>query len=352
MRALTVLPRTARSLRLENVPEPTIDQGAVLVRGIALGVCGTDFEIIDGQHGEAAPGRERLILGHESLGRVEEAPADSGLARGDLVVGIVRRPDPVPCSSCAVGEWDMCRNGKYTEHGIKALDGFGAEWYRLEPDFAIRVDPALGVLGVLVEPASIVAKAWEHTERIGHRVHWEPRTLLVTGAGPIGLLAALLGAQHGLEVHVFDRNESGPKPELVRDLGGTYHTASLDSLGIVPDVVMECTGAPAVVFDVLDGTSRGGVVCLTGVSSSGQRMPVDVGLVNRTLVLQNDAVFGSVNANRRHYEAAVAALVAADRDWLARLITRRVPLERWEEAFADRPGDVKTVIELEPSGGR
>ena len=352
MRALTVLPRTARSLRLENVPEPTIDQGVVLVRGIALGVCGTDLEIIDGQHGEAAPGSERLILGHESLGRVEEAPADSGLARGDLVVGIVRRPDPVPCSSCAVGEWDMCRNGKYTEHGIKALDGFGAEWYRLEPDFAIRVDPALGVLGVLVEPASIVAKAWEHTERIGHRVHWEPRTLLVTGAGPIGLLAALLGAQHGLEVHVFDRNESGPKPELVRDLGGTYHTASLASLGIVPDVVMECTGAPAVVFDVLDGTSRGGVVCLTGVSSSGQRMPVDVGLVNRTLVLQNDAVFGSVNANRRHYEAAVAALVAADRDWLARLITRRVPLDRWEEAFADRPGDVKTVIELEPSGGR
>jgi threonine dehydrogenase-like Zn-dependent dehydrogenase len=246
----------------------------------------------------------------------------------------------------------MCRNGQYTEHGIKALDGFGAEWYALEPAHTVKVDPSLGMLGVLVEPTSILAKAWDHSGRIGRRAHWEPRTLLVTGAGPIGLLAALLGAQRGLDVHVFDRNESGPKPGLVRDLGATYHTGSLDALGIVPDVVMECTGAPAVVFDVLNGTSRGGVVCLTGVSSSGQRMQVDVGLVNRTLVLENDVVFGSVNANRRHYEAAVAALVAADRDWLARLITRRVPLDRWEEAFADQPGDVKTVIELEPSGGR
>ena len=153
------------------------------------------------------PGPERLILGHELLGRVEEAPQGSGFARGDLVVGIVRRPDPVPCAACAVGEWDMCRNGLYTERGIKERNGYGAEQFRIERDFAVKLDPALGLLGVLLEPASVVAKAWEHVERIGRRSRsWQPRVALITGAGPVGLLAALLGAQRGLEVHILDRN--------------------------------------------------------------------------------------------------------------------------------------------------
>src|ERR1043166_6825530 len=161
MRALTVQPGVAGSLELEEFRIPPADRGAVLVRAVALGVCGTDRDIIAGEYGESPPGHRRLIIGHESLGRVEEAPADSGLKAGALVVGIVRHPDPVPCASCAAGEWDMCRNGRFTEHGIKALDGFGSELYRLEPDFVVPVDESLGLLGVLVEPASVVAKAWD-----------------------------------------------------------------------------------------------------------------------------------------------------------------------------------------------
>ena len=164
----------------------------MLVRALALGICGTDREIVEGKYGTAPPGRSRLVLGHESLGRVQESPADSGFAAGDLVVGVVRQPDPVPCVNCAAGEWDMCRNGRYTEHGIKERDGFGAELWRIDPAFAIKIDPTLGHLGVLLEPASVVAKAWEHAERIGRRAVWEPRRVLVTGAGPIGLLAGAL----------------------------------------------------------------------------------------------------------------------------------------------------------------
>ena len=115
------------------------------------------------------PGAQRLIIGHESLGRVEQAPAGSGFKPGDLVVGIVRRPDPVPCPACAAGEWDMCRNGQYTERGIKQRNGYGSEQFRVEPDFLIKLDPALDNLGVLMEPTSIVAKAWEQIERIGAR---------------------------------------------------------------------------------------------------------------------------------------------------------------------------------------
>src|SRR5215468_9551901 len=293
MRAITVTPGVAKSARLEEVPEPPPSDGAILARTMALGVCGTDREILSGVYGFAPPGEQRLVLGHESLGVVEAAPPGCGLARGDPVVGIVRRPDPEPCPACAVGEWDMCRNGRYTERGIKERHGYGAERFRLEPEFAVKIDPALGILGVLLEPGSILAKAWDHTERIGQRARvWQPRTLLVTGAGPIGLLAALMGMQRGLEVHVLDRNKGGPKEAIVRDLGGIYHNDP-ESLGrVAPDVLMECTGAPAVIYGCLGAAAAAGIVCLTGVTEPGKSFELDIGGLNRTLVLDNSVVFG------------------------------------------------------------
>jgi Zn-dependent alcohol dehydrogenase len=122
MRALTVVPGLANSARLDHVPEPPASDGAVPVQTLAIGICGTGHEIASGGYGAAHPGGDRLILGHESLGMVVSAPADSGLVEGDLVVGIVRRPDPVPCPACACGEWDMCRNCLYAERGIKCRD--------------------------------------------------------------------------------------------------------------------------------------------------------------------------------------------------------------------------------------
>jgi len=346
MRALTIRPGTPDSLQLEDVPEPDPRTGRLLVRALALGICGTDREIVSGKYGTAPAESERLILGHESLGRVQDAPPGSGFAKGDLVVGIVRQPDPVPCVNCAAGEWDMCRNGRYTEHGIKELHGFGAEWWRIDPGFAVKVDPALGNLGVLLEPASVVAKAWEHIERIGRRGVWEPRCVLVTGAGPIGLLAALMARQRDLELHVLDRATSGLKPALVHALGGTYHTGKISELGFEADVIIECTGAPSVVMEVIGCTAPNGIVCLAGVSAAGAKRLVDAGALNRDIVLENEVIFGSVNANRRHYEAAVRALAAAERSWLERLVTRRVPLTRWREAFESRPDDVKTVLQF------
>jgi glucose 1-dehydrogenase len=82
----------------------------------------------------------------------------------------------------------------------------------------VKLDPKLERVGVLLERASVLAKAWEHVDRIGNRAYFEPHRALVAGAGTIGLLAALLGIQRGLEVHVLDRVRGGPKPDLVRDL--------------------------------------------------------------------------------------------------------------------------------------
>jgi len=261
-------------------------------------------------------------------------------------VGIVRRPDPVPCANCAVGEWDFCRNGEYTERGIKARDGYCSERYRIEPDFVVKVDPSLGTSGVLLEPASVVAKAWEQVDRIGGRAHWAPTRALVIGAGPIGLLAALLGVQRGLEVHVLDQVTTGPKPQLVAALGATYHTGTVKDAGEAPDVVIECTGVGSLVFDAMAKVGAGGVVCLTGVSSGGRSVDVDAGLLNRSMVLENESVVGSVNANRRHYQAGADALAAADRSWLERVVSRRVPIDKWSDALARQPDDVKVVIEF------
>ncbi|HVC71092.1 MAG TPA: glucose 1-dehydrogenase [Acidimicrobiales bacterium] len=346
MKALTVHPMTAGSARLDEVDEPPTTDGSVLVETMAIGVCGTDIEITSGAYGWAPEGRDRLILGHESLGRVLEAPTGAPVAAGDLVVGIVRRPDPVPCANCAVGEWDFCHNGQYTERGIKQRDGYCSERYRIEPDFVIKIDPALGRCGVLLEPTSVVAKAWEQVDRIGGRAHWAPERAVVTGAGPIGLLAALIGVQRGLEVHVLDRVTTGPKPDLVAALGATYATGTIEDMGTVPDVVIECTGVASLVFDAMEHMGPNGVVCLTGVSSSGRSLAVDAGLLNRSLVLANQSIVGSVNANRRHYEAAAAALSKADHGWLEGLLNRTVPLDSFGDALVRQPDDVKVVIEI------
>jgi threonine dehydrogenase-like Zn-dependent dehydrogenase len=339
MRAMTVIPGQPDSAELTDLPEPEPTDGELLVEPLYLGVCGTDREILDGAHGEPPPGHERLLLGHELLGRVRDT--------GRLVAGIVRRPDPVPCACCANGEWDMCRNGQYTERGIKALDGYGAELISVEEDFAIPVPDDLGTLGVLTEPSSILAKAWEQIDRIATRACSVHERVLVTGAGPIGLLAALMGVQRGLEVHVLDRATEGIKPEVVHALGAEYHTGEITEISeqCQPDVVVECTGVAELVAGAMQHTAPGAIVCLTGVAAS-RNLSVDVGALNNELVLENDVVFGSVNANRRHFEQAVASLRAADPDWLGRLITRTVPLERWQDALEKGDDDIKVVVEF------
>jgi hypothetical protein len=187
VRALTVEPGVPNSARVEDVAEPPASGGALLVQAVSIGVCGTDLDIVEGRYGCPPPGRRRMILGHQSLGRVREAPPATGWSRGDVVVGIVRRPEPEPCASCATGEWDMCRNGRYTERGIK--------------------------------------------ER----------------------------------------------------------------------------GAVQLAIDAMGHTAAGGVVCLAGLSSGRREVRLDAAALTRTMVLENDVVFGSVNANRAHYEAAVEA---------------------------------------------
>ena len=346
MKAITVEPKKAGSARFEDFPEPDASEGSVLVEAVAVGVCGTDVEIVTGEYGWAPPGKTRLVLGHESLGRVIDPGPRSSLKKGDLVVGIVRRPDPVPCPNCAVGEWDMCTNGQYTERGIKEIHGFMSEHWRIEPEYAIKVDPSLGILGVLLEPMTVITKAIEQVFLAGQRAFWEPRTALVTGAGPIGLLAALRLSVRNLQVHVLDRAETGLKPELVRDLGATYHTGSALDLDFNPDIIIECTGVGSVIVDSIQKVNAGGIICLTGVGAGGCQRP------DRSR--RRGVGSAEEQCDCRQREREQASLVPsgsksgsrADRKWLSRLITRREKPENFQQALERKPDDVKVIIQF------
>ena len=287
MRAITAVPGQRGSVGVEEVAEPAEGDGALLVRGLLMGVCGTDREIAEGAYGEPPPGESKLIIGHEGFGEVLEAPAGSGFSAGDLVVGIVRRPDPVPCPACAAGQWDMCRNDRFAERGIVRRDGYGSEQWRVEPDFALAIPSALGDLGVLLEPTSVLAKAWDQVDRISERAFFVRGRALVTGAGPIGLLACLLGVQRGYEVHVVDLATEGPKRDLVEALGAHYHAGDAADIDVDVDVVIECTGLGDVGRSAAHRVVSGGIMCLTGIMNVEPHFDVDATTMNRAMVLRN-----------------------------------------------------------------
>src|SRR5439155_312761 len=193
MKAVVVAPGQAGSGRLQEVPDPTRRSGEVLVRVHEIGIDGTDAESLEGQYGEAPPGDDYLIIGHESLGRVETVTDGAeDLAPGDWVVAMVRRPDPVPCRNCAAGEWDMCLNGLYTERGIKGLHGFLAEYYVEQPRYLVKLPGELAAVGVLLEPLTIAEKAVDQIQRIQSRLVWEPKRAVILRSGPVGLPAGSL----------------------------------------------------------------------------------------------------------------------------------------------------------------
>lgn len=226
---MQVVPGRPASAQVATVAEPAEDDGTVLVRTLLVGVCGTDHHIV-GRSGRRRRSNSEepspLVLGHEAVGRVLSAPVSSGFEPGQLVTGIVRRPCS-ECGACARGDWDFCTSGHYTERGIRGADGFGRDRWRSEPAYLVPVPEQLGEPGVLVEPMSVVCKAMETARYVAARVPTAlglRKRMLVTGAGPIGLLAALLAVQRGLEVHVLDRVVDGARSPISSSTSGPATT--------------------------------------------------------------------------------------------------------------------------------
>lgn len=354
-RALRLHPGVARSASLveEKVREPGL--GEVLLETLEVGVCGTDIEIDEGLYGEAPPGSDTLVLGHESLLRIVEAgDGVSDLEKGQLAIAIVRRPCDALCRACAAGRWDLCETGQYRERGIRGLDGFMRDFVVDDANFVVPVPEALRSVGVLLEPLTIVEKAVD--EAMGARPALIPsRTALVTGAGPVGLLAALLLIARGLEVWVLDRQPTdSPKGALVMEAGGRYiddtNTPLERAVGRTRfDVAVEASGFAPLLIRAVNLLERNGALVLTGVTGGHHDVSLDVNVLNTNLVLENEHILGSVNASRKHYEAAVRDLSLWQRRFgklPERLVTGRFPLERFRDALDKNPGTIKSVIEV------
>ena len=151
MKAVAVVPGKRQLQLIEQEPPRLAAPTQVRLRMLEVGVCGTDREICAFQYGTPPAGSEHLVIGHESLGQVVEVgPAVTRLARGDLVVTMVRRPCPhAECVACRAGRQDFCFTGDFSERGIKNLHGFMTETVVDEERYMHLVPAALGEVAVL-----------------------------------------------------------------------------------------------------------------------------------------------------------------------------------------------------------
>jgi glucose 1-dehydrogenase len=345
MQGLVVTPGEAGSTRVEDVPEPRPGPGEVLLRVLEVGVCGTDRDVAEGHFTAAAPeGEDRLVIGHELLGVVERA--GEGFERGQLVAATVRRSCG-RCLACAEGSPDSCLTGAYVERGLTRLHGFARELVAEDAAQLIPIPAALGRLGVLAEPTSICARALRHARAIGGREPWRLERALVIGAGAIGTLATILLRLDGIEVWTASLE---PANGLIAAVGAHYVSTRDTPLGELGgfDLVVEAAGDAELAAGSLGLLRRSGVACLLGIDGRERQVEVDGATIGLRAILQNNVLFGSVNAQRQDWLAGVDALDRARRRWpgvLEGLVRLRVPLDRFAEAFAVRGGKATLVVD-------
>lgn len=353
-----VLQKGSHRPALARAPRPAPRPGDARLRSLLVGLDGTDNEVLEGAHTQFPPGENELVLGHECLAEVVDAPETSGLTPGDRVVPLVRHGCGL-CALCAQGNADMCATGRYREHGIRGLHGFLQEEWTDDPGTLVKVPPGLGDLAVLTEPLSIVVKAIEVVSSIQRRVpHFEgfgQARVLLAGVGSLGTLAAFALAEHGAQIHALDRSgDDAAAAALVRRLGATHVDARETSLQDVAgevggfDLILEATGSPQVAFDAALALRENGILCLLGVPAEKPAIPLEADDVMRHLVLKNACVVGSVNSNARHIAIAMERLNGWRERWgglLDEVITHRYAPEDALEAFdADDETVIKKVI--------
>jgi threonine dehydrogenase-like Zn-dependent dehydrogenase len=346
MLALVTEPAVPHSTRVADVPEPSGD--GVLLRVLEVGVCGTDREISEGLFGVPADG-DSLVLGHESLAVVERD--GQGFSKGDLVTATVRRSCH-HCIACEEDAPDSCLTGDYSERGITRLDGFARELVVEDPSQLIPIPSSLGRLGVLAEPTSICERAIRHALTIGGRQPWQLERALVVGAGAIGMISTYLLRLAGIDVWTASLE---PSSELVTASGAHYVSTKETPLGDLRketggfDLVVSCVPDAQLMADSLGLLRRSGVACLLGIDGRKQTVSIDGPVLGLDAILENRVLFGSVNAHRQDWLAAVQSLDAARKRWpgeLESFVGLRVPLDRFQEAF-DFRGGVKATLVLD-----
>lgn len=313
MRALVVT--APGQVGLEQRPDVSPARGEVLIAPAAVGMCGTDLDIIDGTIDPAFV-RYPIVLGHEWAGRV--VGGDGGVAPGTRVVveGVVPCGR---CGECARGDTNRCEN--YDEFGF-TRDGAAADLLvapaRLVHPLAEEVSFESGAL---VEPAAVCYRALERARPVpGERV-------LVVGDGTVALLTAML-ARLWTPAAVAMLGARPAQAELAAQAGVDAFTTDPAEAGGGYDLVVEAAGAAAATAAALAAPRRGGRVVVLGFPGQGVTVPLHVD----DLVNADVTVSGSFSYTSAAW-ARVAGLLRAGRLDLGALVTHRFPLERYPEAI-------------------
>jgi threonine dehydrogenase-like Zn-dependent dehydrogenase len=356
MKAIVVRPGEPDSIHMRAMPDPEMSDDQVAVRMLRVGLCGTDSEIHRGLYGEPPPGEQLLILGHENLGVIEDVGRQvRGFAPGEIVVSTVRRPCG-QCANCQAGESDCCSSGRYQERGILRRHGFMAEYYTEHPAYLIRLPRTLEPVGVLLEPMSVVEKGIDHAFLLQRRFVWNPASAIVLGAGPVGLLGAAALRARGLRTVVVSREPATDLgAQIAVRLGAEYVSVAQTSILDLPrqtgrpDLVLEATGSAAVGFDAMEILAPNGVLCLLSVTGGSTTNEEPIDRINQRLVLGNQVVFGSVNANSRHFAMGVEDFVKVEEmapGTLRELLTDRHPWQDFRTWFTRRGTGIKATLEI------
>jgi threonine dehydrogenase-like Zn-dependent dehydrogenase len=314
----------------------------VLVKVLKVGVDATDREINEAKYGNPPPGYDFLVIGHEAFGKVTEVGKNvMHVKPGDYVTVTVRRPGKSIYD--VIGTNDMTADETYYERGINLLHGFMTEYFVDDAEYIVKMPEALKHLHVLAEPMSCAAKAVQQTYEIQRRLKvWRPKLAYVMGAGQIGILTTLALKLKGLDVYTLARTAPPSLPaEIVTNIGCTYVSTKQTPIEKLaektgkPDIIVDATGSSAQAFGAMQVLGKNGVLAWTSVTGGDAKVEVPADKINLEWVLGNKLCFGSVNANREHFELGIRDFGMAEHHWpgqLEKILTHPVRgLENYQQ---------------------
>lgn len=371
MKAAAVFPGK-RTIEVIDIDEPgSPGDGEVKVRVLDVGICGTDREIARFEYGVPPEGSDYLIIGHEAAGEVVEIGSSvTELQTGDVVGLVVRHPCGQPeCGPCRMGRSDFCVTGRFTESGIKQRHGFLRPYLIARPDHVVKAPAELRDFAVLAEPLTIAEKAFGEVRQILERLPWFPererpeplRALgdsraLVLGAGAVGLLGALRLRLAGYRTYVYSLEPAeSVNARILQEAGCEYVSARDHEMPALPriigriDLVYEATGVSTLAFGLMKYLGHNGMFILTGIPPLGKPIPLDADRIIRNVVLENQLIFGSVNAGREDHGRAMRTLQRIQAKWpkiLPSTITAHHPIETLPDLLRAKPTGIKHVIHL------
>lgn len=369
MKAIAVFP-AKKEIKLIDHPALEITKPTeVKVRILEVGICGTDKDICTFQYGTPPLGSEYLVIGHESLAEVVEVGSKkSTLSVGDLVIPMVRRPcHHRSCFACRTGHQDFCITGDFTERGIKEAHGFMTELVVDEEKYFNLVPKNLREVAILTEPLTIAEKALMQVWQVQQRLPWGPNEkgqkkgychkAVVLGAGPVGLLGSMALLSAGFETYVYSLEaNSSTEASFIQSVGGTYISSVSEPLDDFSkrvgniDLVYEATGAAQISFQMMEVLGTNGIMVFTGIPGIKGPLQVDADKIMRNMVLKNQVFFGTVNAGRTAFEAAIKDITHFKRRWpkaVESLITGRYKMESYREFLLEPKKGIKNILVLE-----